>query len=91
MFCHPIPRFDHPNVLSYIDVIRQDAYVGDMVAIIGAGGIRFDVKMWMEDWGVDSNNEASTGAATAVLYQRRRGRRQKRQRGGLGRAVGVSS
>ena len=35
----PIPGLDHPNVLSYIDVLRQDANVGDRIAIIGAGGI----------------------------------------------------
>ena len=39
----PIPVLDHPNVLSYKDVLRRDANVGDMSAIIGAGRIGFDV------------------------------------------------
>jgi len=38
-----IEGLDHPGVFSYIDVLRGDATVGDRVAIIGAGGIGFDV------------------------------------------------
>ena len=38
-----IDGLDHPKVLSYIDVLRNDAVVGARVAIIGAGGIGFDV------------------------------------------------
>lgn len=34
---------DHPKVLSYIDVLRHKKPVGQKVAIIGAGGIGFDV------------------------------------------------
>ncbi len=57
---------DGPNVLSYIDVLRHKAPVGDRVAIIGAGGIGFDVAeylvtddsptedldAWLTEWGV---------------------------------------
>ncbi len=57
---------DGPNVLSYIDVLRGKAEVGKRVAIIGAGGIGFDVAEflvtgdsptedldeWLEEWGV---------------------------------------
>jgi 2,4-dienoyl-CoA reductase (NADPH2) len=57
---------DGPNVLSYIDVLRGKAAVGPRVAIIGAGGIGFDVAeylvtddsltedlaAWLEEWGV---------------------------------------
>ncbi|NND45162.1 MAG: NADPH-dependent 2,4-dienoyl-CoA reductase [Xanthomonadales bacterium] len=38
-----IPGIDHPSVLSYIDVLAGAAEVGESVAIIGAGGIGFDV------------------------------------------------
>ena len=38
-----LPGIDHPMVLSYVDVLRGDAPVGSRVAIIGAGGIGFDV------------------------------------------------
>jgi 2,4-dienoyl-CoA reductase (NADPH2) len=42
-----IPGIDHPNVLSYIDVLRKNAKVGNNVAIIGAGGIGFDVAEYL--------------------------------------------
>ncbi len=38
-----IPGEDGDNVLSYVQVLAGDAEVGDRVAIIGAGGIGFDV------------------------------------------------
>ena len=38
-----IPGIDHPKVLSYLDVLRDGKPVGDKVAVIGAGGIGFDV------------------------------------------------
>ncbi len=38
-----IPGQDHPAVLSYIDVLLHKKPVGQRVAIIGAGGIGFDV------------------------------------------------
>lgn len=61
-----IPGQHGPNVLSYIDVLRHNAPVGDRVAIIGAGGIGFDVAeylttddsptedltAWKEEWGI---------------------------------------
>ena len=34
---------DHPKVLAYADVLRGDVTVGDRVAVVGAGGIGFDV------------------------------------------------
>ena len=58
---------DGPNVLTYIDVLQGKADVGKKVAIIGAGGIGFDVaeylahegespteniELWKEEWGV---------------------------------------
>ena len=38
-----IPGLDHPKVLSYIDVLLLGRPVGASVAIVGAGGIGFDV------------------------------------------------
>ena len=38
-----IPGLDHPKVLTYIDVLLHGRTVGDSVAIVGAGGIGFDV------------------------------------------------
>jgi len=38
-----IPGDDHPSVLSYVEVLQRTKPVGERVAIIGAGGIGFDV------------------------------------------------
>ena len=61
---------DHPKVLSYIDVLAGGVEVGEKVAIIGAGGIGFDVAeflahkgpstsldtaAYMAEWGVDQS------------------------------------
>ena len=57
---------DHGNTLSYIDVLRDKAEVGPRVAVIGAGGIGFDVSEflttghsptldvaeWKAEWGI---------------------------------------
>lgn len=62
-----IPGHDHAKVLSYIDVLRDHKPVGKKVAVIGAGGIGFDVSeylveqenlttnldKWLTHWGVD--------------------------------------
>jgi len=43
----PIPGIGHPKVLSYIDVLKHKVPVGERVAIIGAGGIGFDVAEYL--------------------------------------------
>jgi 2,4-dienoyl-CoA reductase (NADPH2) len=67
---------DHPKVLSYIDVLRHKKPVGAKVAIIGAGGIGFDVAeflvagdhsttldlpAWQAEWGVTDPAAAPGG------------------------------
>jgi 2,4-dienoyl-CoA reductase (NADPH2) len=42
-----IPGQDHPNVLSYIDVLKHRKPIGKRVAVIGAGGIGFDVSEYV--------------------------------------------
>jgi 2,4-dienoyl-CoA reductase (NADPH2) len=42
-----IEGIDHEKVLSYVDVLRDDAAVGQRVAVIGAGGIGFDVSEFL--------------------------------------------
>ncbi|MFT5897065.1 MAG: 2,4-dienoyl-CoA reductase (NADPH2) [bacterium] len=71
-----IEGITHTKVLSYIDVLRDRANVGHKVAIIGAGGIGFDVaeflshdgsdsslnpKTFMAEWGIDSSFEIAGG------------------------------
>ncbi len=72
-----IPGQDGPNVLSYIDVLRHKADVGKRVAVIGAGGIGFDVAeflvtdesptedldAWLEEWGVADPEQVRGGIA----------------------------
>jgi 2,4-dienoyl-CoA reductase (NADPH2) len=63
-----IDGIDHPTVLSYVDVLSHRKEVGQRVAIVGAGGIGFDVAQFithpdgsssldvdafLEEWGVD--------------------------------------
>ncbi|RDB43493.1 NADPH-dependent 2,4-dienoyl-CoA reductase [Halomonas sp. DQ26W] len=64
-----LPGHDHPKVLSYPMAIHHPERVGRRVAIIGAGGIGFDVaellthvghpamdrEAWCAEWGVDLN------------------------------------
>ncbi|MBF6240954.1 NADPH-dependent 2,4-dienoyl-CoA reductase [Nocardia otitidiscaviarum] len=61
-----IPGIDHPKVLTYAELVRDGKPVGKKVAVIGAGGIGFDVSEfltveghpslkldeWKEEWGV---------------------------------------
>ena len=44
-----IEGIDNAKVLSYVDVLRDGAEVGKSVAIIGAGGIGFDVAEFLGD------------------------------------------
>lgn len=46
-----IPGADRANVLSYLDVIREEKAVGKRVAIIGGGGIGFDTALFITDPG----------------------------------------
>ncbi|MFJ3762722.1 MULTISPECIES: FAD-dependent oxidoreductase [unclassified Streptomyces] len=55
-----IPGVDHPRVLGYLDVLRDDAPVGDRVAILGAGGIGFDVAEFLTDGGDKASEDPAT-------------------------------
>lgn len=76
-----LPGIDHPMVLSYLDVLKHEKLVGNRVAIIGAGGIGFDVaefltakakatghpvKTFMKEWGVDQELENRGGLKTGI-------------------------
>lgn len=70
-----IPGIDSPQVLSYVEVLRDHKEVGQRVALIGAGGIGFDVAeyltttgnpstdtgQWSKKWGVDTTYENRGG------------------------------
>jgi 2,4-dienoyl-CoA reductase (NADPH2) len=69
---------DDPRVLSYIDVILHGKPVGKRVAVVGAGGIGFDVaeflvhdgdsptldiELWRKEWGVGDPSVSRGGVA----------------------------
>lgn len=71
-----IAGIDHPKVMSYLDVIGAKKPVGKKVAIIGAGGIGFDVAEYlthsgeasslnipafMKEWGIDMTFGSRSG------------------------------
>ncbi len=71
-----IEGINSPNVLSYVDVLLHRKPVGRRIAIIGAGGIGFDVAVYvtqhhsstsldrdafLKEWGVDINYEHPGG------------------------------
>ena len=73
-----IPGVDNPKVLSYLDVILGRKPVGKSVAVIGAGGIGFDVSEFLvhqgvatsldrdafwDEWGIDTQLQARGGVA----------------------------
>ncbi|WP_405890302.1 NADPH-dependent 2,4-dienoyl-CoA reductase [Streptomyces sp. NBC_00133] len=55
-----IDGVDHPSVVSYLDVLRDGAPVGERVAVIGAGGIGFDVAEFLTDGGQGASLDAGT-------------------------------
>jgi 2,4-dienoyl-CoA reductase (NADPH2) len=42
-----IDGIDHPKVMNYVDVLYKNKAVGDKVAIIGSGGIGFDMAEYL--------------------------------------------
>ncbi|NDP41367.1 MAG: NADPH-dependent 2,4-dienoyl-CoA reductase, partial [Aromatoleum sp.] len=48
-----IPGIDHPKVASYVDIVNGRVAAGPRVAIVGAGGIGFDVAELLSHSGVD--------------------------------------
>ncbi|MEU2161524.1 NADPH-dependent 2,4-dienoyl-CoA reductase [Streptomyces chengbuensis] len=55
-----IDGVDHPSVVSYLDVLRDGAEVGERVAVVGAGGIGFDVAEFLTDGGEGASLDPET-------------------------------
>jgi 2,4-dienoyl-CoA reductase (NADPH2) len=85
-----IQGIDHPCVLSYLDVLLHKKEVGERVAIIGAGGIGFDVAIfithgesntsldgdaYLEEWGVDKDYQWPGGLSAAGFTPQSSGRK----------------
>lgn len=71
-----IDGIEHPSVISYLDALKKRKPVGKRVAVIGAGGIGFDVSefithqgasaaldtdVFMKEWGVDFSGQHRGG------------------------------
>ncbi len=71
-----IPGVEHDKVMTYLDVLLHKKPVGKKVAVIGAGGIGFDVSEYLahegestslkagaffKEWGIDPDLEARGG------------------------------
>jgi 2,4-dienoyl-CoA reductase (NADPH2) len=71
-----IVGIEHEKVLDYLDVLKHKKHVGKRVAVIGAGGIGFDVSeylahkgestsqnidAWLKEWGIDKSLTARSG------------------------------
>jgi 2,4-dienoyl-CoA reductase (NADPH2) len=78
-----LPGIDHPKVVPYIDAILGRKPIGQRVAIMGAGGIGFDVAelvshqgtsaaldvdVFAREWGIDFKNHPR-GGVTGVVPQ----------------------
>jgi len=76
-----IPGLEHPKVITYVDLLLGGREAGKRVAIVGAGGIGFDVAeflvesppspttdiaRWTHEWGVDMTLTARSGLVSAA-------------------------
>jgi len=102
-----IPGEDHVKVLSYIDVLLHQKPVGNKVAIIGAGGIGFDVatflleekhppsldpELFMKEWGIDVSIRSPGGIQPpAPLVPEREIYLLKRSQGKHGAGLGKTT
>jgi len=72
----PIPGIDDARVIGYTDAIAGNAQIGESVAILGAGGIGFDVALYLLErssrstldseefsrhWGITADSAAAGG------------------------------
>jgi len=71
-----IEGIDHPSVYNYQQVLSGEATIGKRVAVLGAGGIGYDISefltekgqshtenldLWLKEWGIDTNIEHRGG------------------------------
>ena len=80
-----IEGINHPKVVGYLDVLRDNAPVGRIVAIIGAGGIGFDTAEYLVEsheppsparffktWGIDPTYHEAGGLAAPHIEASKR-------------------
>ncbi|MFM9884815.1 MAG: FAD-dependent oxidoreductase, partial [Burkholderiales bacterium] len=98
-----IPGIEGRQVLRYDEVLSGGKKAGDRVAIIGAGGIGFDVavllstpddhvRTFLADWAVDPSGAAAGGLAPAMtIHSKRKITMMQRAKTPPGRTLGVST
>ncbi|WP_394129937.1 FAD-dependent oxidoreductase [Shewanella maritima] len=78
-----LPGFDDPRVVNYQQVLNGEVEIGQKVALIGAGGIGFDMAhflcedesstlqldKWLKQWGIDQNYTDAGGLTDAVEHK----------------------
>lgn len=77
-----IPGVEHAKAMNYLDVLRDKRPVGGKVAVIGAGGIGFDVSEYLthsgtsasldagkfnREWGIDTDYREAGGLRSAEV------------------------
>lgn len=75
-----IPGIDHEKVMTYIDVIQERRIPGMRVAVMGAGGIGFDIAEWLthdhsspstqpfyDEWGIDISGSNRGGVKKPAI------------------------
>jgi len=102
-----IVGIDHPKAVSYVDVLTQKVQVGKKVAVIGAGGIGFDVSEYLmhedpeeqvsveafsEEWGIDmAYQKGGAVVAPKVETPPRQIYLLQRSKGKLGKGLGKTT
>jgi 2,4-dienoyl-CoA reductase (NADPH2) len=101
-----IEGIEHPKVLSYLEVLQGQKQVGQSVAIIGAGGIGFDVAAFLthhadestsiahyqQEWGIDPGYTQRGGVARpAAETPKKRIWLLQRSKGKVGEKLGKTT
>src|SRR5690349_2776014 len=96
-----IPGIDHPRVITYPELLSGARKAGDSVAIVGAGGIGFDVATFLthdadadyfEEWGIDRTLTNRGGLVPPRrVTSRRRVYLLQRKPGKLGATLGKTT
>ena len=81
-----LPGFDNPKVVDYQKVLNGEVEIGRKVALIGAGGIGFDMahylcesesstldlNRWLKQWGIDKDYKQAGGLTEQVAQDKHR-------------------
>jgi len=96
-----IPGIDHPRVITYPELLSGVKQAGESVAIVGAGGIGFDVATFLthdadadyfEEWGIDRTLTNRGGLVPPKrVTSRRRVYLLQRKPGKLGATLGKTT